>query len=682
MEKKVTFDYRRELDGLRALAVLSVILFHAGLKTFSGGFVGVDIFFVLSGYLITTIILVELKNNNFSLINFYERRARRILPALFFVMAACVPLAWILFSPNDLINFSKSLVQIPIFLSNIFFSKDGGYFETSAEIKPLLHTWTLAVEEQFYIFFPIFLTLNWKLGKRSVTLLVITIALFSLYFAQSNHLLRPVENFFMLASRAWELTIGVLVALYSIDNGKSNQSKNLNQILSFIGLILITYAVMTFQKDTPFPSIYTLIPVAGSALLILYANKDTLVGRILGAKILVGVGLISYSSYLWHYPIFAFARYHWSVNFIQMIALSIGSIFLGYLTYKFIEKPFREKDFIKKSFFLFLAIFFTITFIVFGKVSEKVIKSLSKDISDHIANVLMKSKVIYAPNINERDLIRSRINCENLNPKTLVVGSSRIMQIGNNTYNNEVINLGVSGASIEDDITITNMATKKFKPSTIIVSADPWLFNSSSGQDRWQFLNYEFTEALSVLKGNPKLNIVNHDSKLTKENLQERSLKKFYQFINHYKYDASNDIPETGDKIRRDGSRVYNITYSSKTELEKEQDFPDLLNYSMNPYSFSEISRKYFEMFIKHYAKNYKVVLILSPYHPKLYDIIKKEQKPHIKIESEFRNLANKLNIQIIGSYDPAITGCVNIDFYDGMHPKDECIKKIMSELK
>lgn len=158
-------NYRREIDGLRALAVLPVILFHAGFETFSGGFVGVDVFFVISGYLITTIILSELEQGKFSIANFYERRARRILPALFFVLLVCIPFAWFWLLPSDMIDFSKSLVAVSVFASNIMFWRESGYFDTAAELKPLLHTWSLAVEEQYYVFFPLFLILFWKLGK-------------------------------------------------------------------------------------------------------------------------------------------------------------------------------------------------------------------------------------------------------------------------------------------------------------------------------------------------------------------------------------------------------------------------------------------------------------------------------------------------------------------------------------
>lgn len=177
-------NYRREIDGLRALAILPVMLFYAGFETFAGGFVGVDIFFVISGYLITAIVIKELGQGGFSVIGFYERRARRILPALFLVMFVCIPFAWVLLSPVDLIGFSKSLVAVPLFVSNIFFWRDGGYFETAADLKPLLHTWSLAVEEQYYLFFPLFLLLFWRLGKRWLFICLCFVLLASLALAE------------------------------------------------------------------------------------------------------------------------------------------------------------------------------------------------------------------------------------------------------------------------------------------------------------------------------------------------------------------------------------------------------------------------------------------------------------------------------------------------------------------
>ena len=175
--------YRKEIDGLRALAVLPVILFHAGFTTFSGGFVGVDIFFVISGYLITTIIVDEMDKGSFSLLNFYERRARRILPALFFVMLCTLLFAWFLLPPDDMRSFAKSLVAVPLFISNLLFYRESGYFDTLTDLKPLLHTWSLAVEEQYYLLFPLFLIVAWKFGKRSIIAILIIVSTISIVLA-------------------------------------------------------------------------------------------------------------------------------------------------------------------------------------------------------------------------------------------------------------------------------------------------------------------------------------------------------------------------------------------------------------------------------------------------------------------------------------------------------------------
>ena len=206
--------YRAEIDGLRALAVIPVILYHAGFKLFSGGYVGVDVFFVISGYLITTIILAELEAGTFSLIHFYERRARRILPALFVVMFACLPFAWFWLLPSVMKTFSESLIAVSTFLSNFYFYNQSGYFEAAAELKPLIHTWSLAVEEQYYVLFPLFLMLTWKLGKRSIVGLLAIMFVISLASAQWLSIEHKSFDFFMLPTRGWELLIGAFIAFY------------------------------------------------------------------------------------------------------------------------------------------------------------------------------------------------------------------------------------------------------------------------------------------------------------------------------------------------------------------------------------------------------------------------------------------------------------------------------------
>lgn len=229
-------EYRREIDGLRALAVLPVILFHAGFKTFSGGFIGVDVFFVISGYLITTIILAELEQGKFSIVNFYERRARRILPALFLVMLVCIPFAWIWLLPSDMKGFSHSLIAVAVFASNILFWSESGYFDTATELKPLLHTWSLAVEEQYYVLFPLFLMLLWKLGKRCILVILGVVFAGSFAVAEWKSYAEPAAAFYLLPARAWELLIGAFAAFYLSKDNRKEFDKATGEVGGWLGV--------------------------------------------------------------------------------------------------------------------------------------------------------------------------------------------------------------------------------------------------------------------------------------------------------------------------------------------------------------------------------------------------------------------------------------------------------------
>ena len=336
-------QYRREIDGLRAVAVIPVILFHTGITFFSGGFIGVDIFFVISGWLITSIIMSELQDDTFSLLNFYERRARRILPPLLVVVIVCILFSWFLLLPNEMVSFSRSVIAVTTFVSNFLFWRESGYFDQEAELKPLLHTWSLAVEEQYYIFFPLILIIAFRFAKSRSVLAALCIAgLASLALSHWGAFNKPIATFFLLPTRAWELAIGASLALVSANLG---ESKIIRQTLSMLGIILILLSFYIFNERTPWPSFYTLVPCVGTVLIIYFGTKDTYTGRLLGNRLLVGIGLVSYGLYLWHQPIFAFAR---MLSLVQpsttlLLSLSLTSGVLAYLSWRYVEKPFRDK---------------------------------------------------------------------------------------------------------------------------------------------------------------------------------------------------------------------------------------------------------------------------------------------------------------------------------------------------
>jgi peptidoglycan/LPS O-acetylase OafA/YrhL len=338
----IPVKYRPEIDGLRAFAVVPVVLFHAGMPGFSGGYVGVDVFFVISGYLITTLLLADLDGDRFSILTFYERRARRILPALFVVLAICVPVALYLLVPWELAEFGKSLVAVVFFASNILFWQEIDYFSGPAEEVPLLHTWSLAVEEQFYLLFPLLLFLLRDRGWRQQLAVFCLFALCSLGLSQWMAGRYPEANFFLAPTRFWELLAGSIAALWIARQGFPRGRAG--PVAGAVGLLAIVASVVLFDAETPFPSVYAVIPVLGTVLIVLFATSATSIGRFLAWRPFVGIGLISYSTYLWHQPLFAFTRiaYLSSPPLWVMLWLSVLALALAYLTWAWVEQPFRR----------------------------------------------------------------------------------------------------------------------------------------------------------------------------------------------------------------------------------------------------------------------------------------------------------------------------------------------------
>lgn len=332
--------YRADIDGLRAIAVLAVLLFHAQVVQASGGFVGVDVFFVISGFLITGIVSDDIERGRFSIVRFYQRRVLRIFPALFAVVAVTGVVAALVLLPVAFRDFGQSLVASTLFSSNILFWRESGYFEGAAHSKPLLHTWSLSVEEQFYLVLPpLLLAIKRFLSGRYAPWLLVIAAL-SLALAVDGVRREPMLSFYMVTHRAWELLLGSLLALSS---RRRIADLRLRTVLAAFGLCLILASVTCYDEATPFPGA-TAIPPCLGALLVIATGREgpTVVHRLLQLRPLVMVGEISYSLYLWHWPIIVFVRaWRPELQATDQVMVIAGSLAVSYLSWRFIEQPLR-----------------------------------------------------------------------------------------------------------------------------------------------------------------------------------------------------------------------------------------------------------------------------------------------------------------------------------------------------
>lgn len=360
--------YRKEIDGLRALAILPVIFYHAGFSFFSGGYVGVDVFFVISGYLIASTIILEIDECRFSLLEFYKRRLRRIVPTLLSVIFLCIPFAWVLLAPGDMRDFCQSVFSIVLFSSNILFSKEGDYFDVKSEYKPLHHTWSLSVEEQYYILFPVILFLINKINKAYFKITIYFLFALSLFFSVKSLSTGEFNGFYSLSTRAYELLLGVMAALNK-ENLKLlfKEFVFLRRLFEVLGLVCIACSVFIFDKESSFPGVNALVPTVGAFLIIVFSDEDSFLGKMLSKNFFVFIGLGSYSLYLWHQPIFSFFRFYKlaKVEFLDYFFLILAVMMVGFLSWKYIEQPFRSKK-IKFKSLLIVCLFMSLSLLVFG----------------------------------------------------------------------------------------------------------------------------------------------------------------------------------------------------------------------------------------------------------------------------------------------------------------------------
>ena len=399
--------YRSDIDSLRGYAVIAVILYHFKIPFFQGGFIGVDIFFVISGYLITSIILQEMIDKKFNFINFYERRIRRIIPILFFVLIVSILVQNKLFLYDEKIDFYKIILSIVFFVSNLWFAQSGSYFEPDVSNSHLLHTWSLSIEEQFYLIFPFFLFLFYK---KNLILILIVLFLISFLLANNGGILKktypfyddfefiklPSNSFYLLPTRIWELLAGSIISILKIKYvnfvEKISVKKN---TFNIIGYILIFFSFIFFSDKVYHPSIYTLIPILGISILLLFEIENKFwFKKIVNNTVMQNVGLISYSLYLWHLPILYFYIDYFGpkkFHIYETILLIFVSFIFSILSYNFIEKVFRRKIIFKRgnTLKIFLITAILISGICFYKINYQ---NFKKDYPKNINKIVEEKK--------------------------------------------------------------------------------------------------------------------------------------------------------------------------------------------------------------------------------------------------------------------------------------------------
>jgi peptidoglycan/LPS O-acetylase OafA/YrhL len=445
MDKNLMIKYRADIDGLRAISVLSVLIYHAkfyinGSTILTGGFLGVDIFFVISGYLISSLIFKEFEiNNYFNFKKFYNRRIRRIIPVLMFITLSSIPIAYIFLLPYNLIEFSNSIFYSTFFLSNIFFILDGLQYGTNLSIsKPFLHTWSLSVEEQFYVFFPLLTLFFLKFIKKYILELFIAILIMSLLVAEWQSNQNQLSNFYLLSSRIWELFAGVIVAFLHNKNISLIKKRHFLEIITLFSFLLIISSFIFFNNELKHPSLLTLIPVLSTSLII-YVNTDkTLLYKFLSLKIFVYIGLISYSLYLWHFPILSFMHLlGFNGNFFSFIGLII-SLPLSIITYHFVEKRFRNLSLINNKFCYFSLSLSILIICIFTLFTHKTDGFIDR------SKILFKNDMAQKPweilKNSNNEMCHLKINnfCnfnyENSTGNIFLVGDSHMITLGKSLY--------------------------------------------------------------------------------------------------------------------------------------------------------------------------------------------------------------------------------------------------------
>ena len=669
----------KEIDGLRGLAVLSVVFYHADFRWLPGGYLGVDIFFVISGFLITKLILEQIKSDSFSVVEFYVRRVVRLIPALFLVIVSSLLLSSLLVPSQYLGPLADSSRYAAFFLSNLYFLFFVDYFSPSADFSILGHTWSLAVEEQFYLVYPWLILLLLRVTKKTVwitlfslTLLSFALQLFLIHFQTSVTLKNSA--FYLLPARAWEILCGAMLAL-SI-NQKSRQSyyqsnnlvhKICREAVPIIGLFCVLLPLLVAKQSNIF---YQVITVSGCLLLISFSNYRCFVGRLLGFSLLGFFGLISYCLYLWHQPIFAIYRFVYlddspdSGIALLLIALSIA---LSIFTFRLIEIPMRKRyrD-NKRGGFVLLFVFLASVWGITGFVKQETIGH------EHVlAAELTKSEAVYFDHVDDRTFMVSWLNQIDLSVESVVMGSSRIMNLDTNPITGEMINNSVKGASVEDLIAISPLAVLQTDARQVFLGIDPWLMNNNARQNRWESIVDQFNLSLAAIANESELDVSSKNEHLDHD-------IHYFCMVNastdSLEIEARNKLSKNGRLIVSGGSQQPRNRFTNhQAKGAYEYAFRDF-EWSSSNFARLLLLSRYF------LTNGVDVAWILTPYHPVVAGYSKSVGGDLLgMVERRITAEANSHGISVLGSYSNKRVGCAETEFYDVAHPHSDCIKKALS---
>ena len=628
MIKKDKNLFRNDIAGLRGIAVVAVILFHLNIFSITNGYLGVDIFFVISGYLISQIIYGEIENKKFSIKNFYIRRIKRLMPMVFFIILLSIPIFSYIMIPHLLVEFSKSVISVLFFYSNFFFFYNTDYFSSAAEFKPLLHFWSLSIEIQFYILFPVFVVLIYRSFRKNLKEIILFFFIFFLLLTLlTNHSflnkldgswINTLFSFYFPFARIWELLLGSTAFFYTNNFKKNNLI--IKNFLSLSGLIIVIISLTLISKKSNNPDILNFIVTFGVFLILVFYDKKNISSIILSNKIFLNVGLISYSLYLWHFLIISFFKnYLIEEDFLLKIKLLIIflSFLLSILSYNLIEKKFRFSDFLNKNVFKlsFFSVFIILisSFIIvlksgfindFYKINKEnkiLIKKIYLALNNS-GNIYNKRCNLFLEDINKINKTELQ-NCFNKNKKTFIIlGDSHGQDLFNSISQNNDDKFNLIGINIPKDIYDKNnnivLSAKKFtnkyynKIDGIIYHDSAEFFIKKRIEDKINLIEYFCSQTVNCYylgpRNRPNINYIN---------LLKR-IKKNLNFKSYYSSDSEEKWPLEADKYL-EKYKFENLKYISvinilKYDFDKDFDVNNLLTFSDGTDHWSEFGEKYF----------------------------------------------------------------------------------------